>query len=590
MDELKIGLDAAKRITEQVNEEQRRGDNKLLKFDLIERVEDWKGLNVEDFGDLLLWDRFPMSSDSTEKEYYLFLFKRILICCKESTKKKKRKGKDDISLYILKGNIYVSSIQAVKDISQPPNQIFGLQVHWKNAGEVETFALKCRNNEQVTLWSDRMTKLLQARKSMADMSGIYAGYMNLADDGDEAEDTAGTPFVLGHARNRSAHHVSSDLASLLGKDSKARNSSNSKRFTADEATRTSMKTSSAADFANFADVLTAGAPRRFNPQSAEGKNFADMLAMGASPRTRQANSITSLPTGGVSTPPNVPLPAPPMSANTSLSSDPRARSSLTAETRTFSESRVNSIGAKPVTHTKSHSEDLPAGKRRESNSSWGLLENLPQPPSHSPEVIPIRRNRSGSITHLVAPLPSRIPPNQPLPPEPIGEADLTHRLKAQIESIKSSSQVGSGEPSVSRTTSAKNKQPVTDALTSVMAELSISAKITEEEPRSRTSTSSRVNETVAHSSPTHIRVKVHYESDCFMIAVPTSSTSFRELHNRISKKLQMTRSSPTEIPINKITFKDEFGDHIHISCDEDVSILFDMLVAKHERTLVLYVR
>lgn len=42
MDELKDGLEAIKRVTDRVNEEKRREENRRVKKDVIERVEDWK--------------------------------------------------------------------------------------------------------------------------------------------------------------------------------------------------------------------------------------------------------------------------------------------------------------------------------------------------------------------------------------------------------------------------------------------------------------------------------------------------------------------------------------------------------------------
>ncbi|KAJ3075500.1 hypothetical protein HK102_005592, partial [Quaeritorhiza haematococci] len=183
MDELKQGLSAIKRVTDQVNEAKRKEENRMLKEDLTERVEDWKGLNVAEFGELLLSDKFPMASNDIEREYLLFLFERILLCCKDLAKKKKRsnkKGKDEEqSAFALKGNIYITSITGVLDTSRPDLQQFSLKVFWKDVNDMESFTLKCRNEEQVRMWKERLERLveqerLRQRKSQyADMNGTY---------------------------------------------------------------------------------------------------------------------------------------------------------------------------------------------------------------------------------------------------------------------------------------------------------------------------------------------------------------------------------------------------------------------------------
>ncbi|KAJ3031209.1 UNVERIFIED_CONTAM: hypothetical protein HDU68_005815 [Siphonaria sp. JEL0065] len=170
MEELKEGLESIKRVTEKLNEIQRRDENERNKSDLAERMEDWKGLQIRDFGELLLMERFWIASNDQEREYYLFLFERILLCCKKDLKQNKRvsnrkrsdAGKETGTsyAYILRGNIYISSIVRVEDSSDPSLGAFSIRVYWKEASEPETvcFSLKCRNEEQVTLWTGRLEK------------------------------------------------------------------------------------------------------------------------------------------------------------------------------------------------------------------------------------------------------------------------------------------------------------------------------------------------------------------------------------------------------------------------------------------------
>ena len=82
-DELKAGSAAAKRITDKINEAQRRAENALTVQNLANRVDDWKGHHVSQFGDLLLDDIFTVTKSEVDREYHVFLFERIILCCKE---------------------------------------------------------------------------------------------------------------------------------------------------------------------------------------------------------------------------------------------------------------------------------------------------------------------------------------------------------------------------------------------------------------------------------------------------------------------------------------------------------------------------
>ena len=82
-DELKRGLESARRITERINEAQRRSENQATVESLESRVEDWKGHHLSNFGDLILDDIFMVMKMDIDREYHVFLFEKIILCCKE---------------------------------------------------------------------------------------------------------------------------------------------------------------------------------------------------------------------------------------------------------------------------------------------------------------------------------------------------------------------------------------------------------------------------------------------------------------------------------------------------------------------------
>lgn len=86
-------MDSARRITDKINESQRRSENEQTVKSLHARVEDWKGHHLENFGDLLLDDIFVVTKSDIDREYHVFLFEKIILCCKEALTQSSKGGK-----------------------------------------------------------------------------------------------------------------------------------------------------------------------------------------------------------------------------------------------------------------------------------------------------------------------------------------------------------------------------------------------------------------------------------------------------------------------------------------------------------------
>jgi cell division control protein 24 len=50
---------------------------------LRDRVEDWKGHAITNFGELILDDIFMVTKSDVDREYHVFMFDKIILCCKE---------------------------------------------------------------------------------------------------------------------------------------------------------------------------------------------------------------------------------------------------------------------------------------------------------------------------------------------------------------------------------------------------------------------------------------------------------------------------------------------------------------------------
>ncbi|RMZ82428.1 hypothetical protein DV737_g2097, partial [Chaetothyriales sp. CBS 132003] len=130
--------------------------------DLKDRVDDWKSLNWSTFGELLLMNTLNVAKESVvrsdEKEYHVYVFRRILIMCKviNSSKSKNKigtrpvlsaKGKPKMNL---KGRIFFTNFTNVLASASPGSYI--LQISWRAESAIETFNLKFRNEESLTKW------------------------------------------------------------------------------------------------------------------------------------------------------------------------------------------------------------------------------------------------------------------------------------------------------------------------------------------------------------------------------------------------------------------------------------------------------
>ncbi|WFC97902.1 Guanine nucleotide exchange factor for Cdc42p [Malassezia yamatoensis] len=197
--ELAEALPIIKRITDKVNETSRRQENMQTVKDLESRVEDWKGHCLKSFGDLLLSDTFLVSKGESEREFHVYLFETILLCCKEvnsaaqastssgllssgssrgrkqSTSLLKQRQasvsgsnakKDTRSTLQLKGRIFMNNIVGINAAGRPggfpqsPVGSYALHVWWRGESDVESFSLKCKNDEQLRLWQGTLQKLL----------------------------------------------------------------------------------------------------------------------------------------------------------------------------------------------------------------------------------------------------------------------------------------------------------------------------------------------------------------------------------------------------------------------------------------------
>lgn len=71
-----------------------------------------------------------------------------------------------------------------------------------------------------------------------------------------------------------------------------------------------------------------------------------------------------------------------------------------------------------------------------------------------------------------------------------------------------------------------------------------------------------------------MKIKVHYRTDLFIIAVPRTVT-YDDLADKVGKKIRLCGGDRPENALLKIKYKDEEGDLISLGSNDDVQMAFD---------------
>ncbi|KAI9481159.1 MAG: hypothetical protein EXX96DRAFT_481644 [Benjaminiella poitrasii] len=170
-EDLQEGLESVKRVTEKVNETQRKYENIQVVDELKRRIDEMRIAQIDSFGSLLLHDKLVMQqADEAEKEMYLYFFERTMLICKETKDATKNKPSNTISIKKKrrgslqpKGLIVLSRIISARNISTGEGH-WVLRVDWKDT-EVNHITLRFRNEEQVKLWESTLKRKMMPMKS-----------------------------------------------------------------------------------------------------------------------------------------------------------------------------------------------------------------------------------------------------------------------------------------------------------------------------------------------------------------------------------------------------------------------------------------
>ncbi|CEL54094.1 Rho guanine nucleotide exchange factor scd1 OS=Schizosaccharomyces pombe (strain 972 / ATCC 24843) GN=scd1 PE=1 SV=2 [Rhizoctonia solani AG-1 IB] len=562
-DELEQGYQVAKRIADQANETLRKVDNRNTVKALEARVDDWKGHQLHNFGELLLEDIFIVTKADVDREYHVFLFEKIILCCKEVAPMDPRKagtigkvGKSGSLLkkqqslgpggmaspalaggskkktpLLLKGRIFLNNV--TKTVAGKPSH--ALQVWWRGDDDLEFFTLRCRSEEQLGKWETAINQLIKENANR-----------RANDRARQQHDRAlSTSSALSYAANPPPYSSNQHLPPYPGPR------------TPRVQGHSSVPTEDDGDYPASGRATPLEARRSQPPERereraeyerprarTEGADGATMM------QYRQHPPPMPPPTGGL---PSIPrgAPLPPRGGSEASFGPGREPSFGTSRPvqnlrSKFSSTRLRSAYDSQNASTESMPKVHEGGYHGDEHDGHVSRESATTPTPRNGSAPPHLRMRSASQPSAYAPPP----PQQPPPPVPRWN--------------------GNGSASSLGTSPEEKRESGSSQSTNLSSEYS---PTNTQSPITPFGDGSGAGRRLLGSGES-VRVKVHYKTDLFQIIVPRD-TIFNDLVSKVAHKVRLCGEAGERDAPLRVKYRDEDGDMISLGSDDDVQMAFD---------------
>ncbi|KTW29133.1 uncharacterized protein T551_02407 [Pneumocystis jirovecii RU7] len=551
-EELKQGMHAIKRVTDRVNETRRRQENEVVVMELERRVEDWKGHNVSSFGALLLEDIFMVLKGDVEREYHVYLFERILLCCKEMSTSKKQTKNMSISKkpqkkrgsLQLKGRIFINNVSDINSISK--NGQYTLQIHWHNDHEKEYFILRCRNEENLKQWHTALKKLIEELKSKESIQ-INQNLVNHKSSLSNNQFTAVKNFNMkpkNYTTDSDDDNCYKDLEDIIDNGSDIGSSTMSRNPSSISMRSRSTTNDSILSFGNNYYGTWTCPSRELSQTSKISQTYFQSCS--SNPKNAPENINYRPFENNYTIYPESHIPTIDSSSN-------------------LTRKNTNSSTANPYSFTRFNSQNCnrdfdqlrftapPMSQTPHENNIPYLSHNYRIPIHQAPSISDISQNRLRSASN---PMMNTFSENQiPFNTNFLSSLSSSRlALSHRIEHNDSTSSSISSNTSLSRPTT---ESPNTTG--------NISPSTI---PHTRLE---------ANKNENHIKVKVNYLDDIFVIIV-APNIGYAQLIEKVERKIHLCgnyAAKNLKQPL-RIRYQDEDGDHITINSDEDVQMAVEM--------------
>ncbi|KAF8658263.1 hypothetical protein AX16_002039 [Volvariella volvacea WC 439] len=614
-EELKRGSDAAKRIADKINEAQRRAENEQTVRNLRERIEDWKGHHLENFGDLLLDDIFVVTKSDIDREYHVFLFEKIILCCKEALPPqvngarkvnktnsilKKQAGVPPTpgpatqptrknTPLLLKGRIFLGNVTQAVPMS-PRNSMpasavpthYPLAVWWKGDDDLEFFTLRCRREDQMRQWESAINRLIKESAQRRALDRVSHGISRVAALGQNSTNPAPVhrqpnhpfpqqpPLLQPSQQLPPPHHVYSNYNHSNSLTHNGRGIRNSP-YGSEEQVSSSLSSS-------YGHSYPAHDGFDFEPEGDED-DYEDYpptnypSGRGTPMGNRRHNNAMSLP---AEREPAI-VPERPRAhtedVNGPVMAQWRNNGMAPPPLPSGSHPRSQSIRGNPAypseTYTNGAPKQRPALRSQfsstrlkatyDANGDYrSATPDYRNGNAHTP--VPSQpTSRSRSASQPSAYVPKSVPP--PLPASTQWNRDRANTSSANKRGSGSSQSTGD-----SSEYSPNSSSPITPYGSSESSLAGVGI---------RPSRSQGFDNAVHHhAAPSpQVKVKVHFHEDIFVIQVPRH-TEYDELVEKVGRKIRLCGPRRDDGPL-RVKYVDEDGDMVSLGSTEDVQMAFE---------------
>ncbi|KAJ7132781.1 hypothetical protein C8R43DRAFT_1239544 [Mycena crocata] len=583
-EELKIGSEAAKRITDKINEAQRRAENDQTVKSLHTRVDDWKGHHLENFGELLLDDIFVVTKSDIDREYHVFLFEKIILCCKEALGAppngrkvsksnsilKKQSAPPALSLpggvgqpqkkntpLLLKGRIFLGNVTQAVPVSARNSTSSAIPTHyplavwWKGDDDLEFFTLRCRREDQMRQWESQINRLIresaQRRASERSMSKI-ANSTNPRQTSTYASSQSGYmqqgPAYTNRSRGESIYNQPANTSNGNGMYGGPQGYPPHDGFGFDP------------DEDEFEDYppSTYGQSGRGTPMGTRRINAQSMPPeRDAVPGYDRPRAQTEDTNGAVMAQWRNNAPPPSSSNGINRTRTSRVQSNASVSSSGYG-SEAGSFGTGPRPRPALRSQFSSTKLKSVYDSGDYRNGGLPPPPATTQPMAPPPMSRSRSASQPQAYVPKSVPP--PLPAT--GQWNPRSNTSMGVNKRESGSSQSTGDSS---DYSPNSSSPITpfDSSESSLGGVGMRAPMN--------------GAGNAHSPYPPVKVKVHFNEDIFVIQV-ARMTEYDELVEKVGRKIRLCGPRRDDGPL-RVKYKDEDGDMVSLGSTEDVQMAFE---------------
>jgi cell division control protein 24 len=625
-EDLTRGIGAAQRVLGRINQAVDKKARADAVVDLTARVEDWKGHNIQQFGDLIMNGTFTVikgdgrndverevclhfwigeityaNTKSALLQYKIYLFEKILLCCKEINPNKNKNKVMSMNKPTqppgkkprlqLKGRIFMQNVTETLSLQKPgiyktapsptTTLILGLgsytvQIWWKGDPGVENFIIRFINEATMREWYNTVD---QQRKLWSTQGKAANGRAS----GSTSTSTTQFLFPGGGAPLENPYQEEEDddddddsygtqINTPTSDFSQSRNTSNSSLRTRPTTAESGPQMSQ----------LNRVPPPRF-PMGAHQAPLAvetRMQSMGANSPGPNMNGI-----------PNNSYFSPVAESATSRSSSNSAQFPFPRQNTGsggYSEENINRYTAPAMGRTSSRE-----GQNLTTRTSSMQRPSLPGMPPSQQSISTQQRMRSASSPDIHNPVRRGLPNGPAQPPVPNIPAHLSNgngvpnrgQNNSPSQNYQSNAaafrelplRANTQSPSVQmeRMNSQQSyRNPYGRETTPVSALRGQGPSITRAISPPFNNSSTPTNDNYDPPPSTNLKIKVHINGT-YMTLIAGLNSTYRGLVDRIDAKLSRSMDLSIGNGSLKLRYKDEDGDFITIRSDEDLQEAFN---------------